>query len=159
MIDWTAAGAVTAIAALVLMFGVFMFALGASDPDRNEGVAGYILGAIGVLAWVPLAVVAGRMLVRADAGRRGTLGFLPALVTVALCGLAATLLVSGSTEFLAPFGDAWPASLGFLWSIVVVSFTSAGTIPVAFALLITNLVLRIVRRRHGAGPRPSPERA
>ena len=133
------------------MFGVFMFALGASDPDPNEAVAGYVLGAIGVLVWVGVAAVAARVLAGRAAGRRRSLGALPALVSLAWCGLAAALL-SGWTDLLTSIGSIWPASLDFLWLVVVVSFLSAGTIPVAFTLLILNIVLRWVRGRHGSNP-------
>lgn len=147
MIVWTGAGVVTAVAALILMLGIFMIVLGAADQDPSEGMLGVILGIVGVAAWVALAVVAGLMLVKGTPGRRASLGVLPAAVSIAWCGLAAALLMGGLPGLLVPLGTGWPVSLGPLWVFVVVTLMTAGTIPVALALLVINIVLRLVRGR------------
>lgn len=144
----------TAIAALALMLGVFMIALGATDPDPSEGVFGYILGAIGIAAWIPLVIVAGRMLITGTPGQRWVWGILPALVSAAWCGLAAGLLMGGLAGLFVPLGSVWPSALAPLWSITVVSVLTAGTIPVALVLLVATIVLRLARARRATPLQP-----
>lgn len=149
-IVWTSVGVITSFATLALMLGVAMVSLGASDPDPTEGVYGYGLGAIGLGVWVGLVIASGRMLRKSTS--RGLHAILPTLVSAVWCGFAVAALSTALdiTNTLFSLVSSWVAPM---WMLLVISVTTAGTIPIAFALLITNVVLRVVRARRTAAPR------
>src|SRR5688500_13689873 len=107
-ITWTGAGALTSLAALLLMFGVLMVGAGAGDYDREEGTIGIMMGVVSLVGWIVLVVVSGSILVRGATSRRGALGAAPALVSVAWLGVAAALMMGRIPLALAYFGPLSP---------------------------------------------------
>lgn len=144
-IAWTSAGFVTSVASLILMLGVFMIALGATETDPSEGVFGYGLGVVLLAVWLGLVIIGGRIL-RKTGSRSRTI--LPVFVSILWCGLAAAMFTSALelTNALFTTVSSWVPSAR---TLVVFSVTTAGAIPIAAALLLTNLFLRI----HRAGTR------
>ena len=139
--DWTDAGALTSLAALLLMFGIVMVALGVSDYDRTEGAIGVVIGVASLLGWMTLVAAGGIVLAR---GRQRALGVIPILATLGWCAVAAGLMMSGSTSAILIATPLPP--------VISISVMTAGTIAAAVILLLTSIVLRLVRRRDSSAP-------
>ncbi|GAA2009822.1 hypothetical protein [Microbacterium ulmi] len=150
-VAWTGAGFVTSMAALCLMLGIAMIALGASDTDPSEGLYGWILGAIGLGAWLLLVVAGGCMLTRRRQNGRLWRGVLPGLVSVLWSGLAALALTAGWLNTISSLAGAWPVGLAPVWSAVAISLMTLGTIPIGLTLLVVHVALRLMRARMDAG--------
>lgn len=80
-IGWTAAGVVTVLAALVLVFSSFMVALGITDADPSEGAIAIGAGGAGVIIWIVVAAVGGYVAPRRLSRRPVLVAWLPAVVS------------------------------------------------------------------------------
>lgn len=163
-ITWTGVGSATALAALLIMFGVWGFASSAPRADNvgEEGI-GIVFGVFGWAAGIAVALVAGRALARRAHNNRWTLRALPLLAGIAWMLLASAALYGRWFEgvVFGAFGafDWLPTALSLmLWPLFVQSVYSVGALPICLGLLVAFLVLvalRARRRTDGRGVAPT----
>lgn len=139
-------GFLTATAAATLMFAIVMVGVSVSENDPSEAGLGYVVGAIGVLIWTALSMLAGRAAFRASRNRRGLLSVLPAVCSAAWCA-AAGIALPWSLDLLNQLFTTWPSSYGALWGVLATCVMTAGAIPIALVLLAAHLAGRLVRWR------------
>ena len=150
-VTWTGAGAATACAALLMMYGAQSFA--ASEPNaENVGEEG-IAVALGIFGWISgllIAVVAGWALAHRVGRNKPLMRALPLIGGIAWVVLARAATYGQWFERTVSdaFGrfDSLPTTLSLqLWPLFVRSVYSVGALPIAVVLLVAFLVLSIVR--------------
>lgn len=154
-VSWTGAGAATALAALLMMFGAWGLEGSAPRAD-NVGETGISLamGVISLMLSLGVSVSAGMVLGRRAARGRGWLRALPVLVSVVWLAAAAILMFSGVAGVIVELG--WRSSaLAGMWSFFVLSVYTVGAIPIGLGLFAAWIVLIVIR----ASTRPSRGRA
>ncbi|WP_146082983.1 hypothetical protein [Rathayibacter sp. AY1E4] len=146
-IGWTAAGVVTVVAALVLMFSSFMVALGVTDADPSEGAIAIGAGGVGAVIWIVVAAVGGYVAPRRLSRRPVLVAWLPAVVSALWCGIAIGLFPVLLENVVLPMSlTPVPMSQPLLFQAMILT---AGAIPAGAGLLVINLVLRVIKARRG----------
>lgn len=150
-ITWVGVGAVTALAALLLMFGARSFAQ--SEPNAENVGEEYISVIFGFFGWgtgLIVALVAGWALARRAERNKWWLRPLPLIVAIAWMLLARAALYGRWFErftFTAfeQFAPLPSAQSRLLWPLFNQSVDSLGALPLGIGLFLAFLVLISVR--------------
>ena len=144
-ITGTGVGAATALAALLVMFGVWGLEGSAPRAD-NVGETGIALamGFIGLATSLVASIPAGMILARRVDRGKGWLRALPLLVSVAWLAPAAIMVFSGAGGAIVE--AAWRSSaFDGMWTFFVMSVHTAGAIPLGIGSFVAWIALVILR--------------